>query len=537
MHNVSSTSRVWRSLRALRSRGQKNGRNDVVHSIKSCAYEDLPVASKNERHADLHVGEKHELEADALPGVSEDEGLTEHPATDTSHAYVFTYLSNAAALAMDASRDNLLGDRNRAEPPAPDKPLDNGPENYRLAAYPATDTFYDELIARWPAITCSELGSTRIRLVKISPGPPGSTIEFKVNICFLAQAPGYAAVSYTWGSSLGFREILIEGRPYSVPKNLWRFLDQARKLVDEKHLAGWLWIDALSIDQSNPREKLDQVGIISSIFGKSERVIVWLGPPYDNSDLALAAICPDNATRSRREPKTLAGPVWSGVHGLCERPYWRRLWVYQELRSAQYPHLMCGNKLVPLRDFQEYLFDTAAHRLEDKLETLRGSSAGKMLSLVREPAKTSLWSLIQKTRHLRCTDPRDKAYAIHNIARTDHHVHLRIQADYTVTVPVLLNRILENACATEPPTSLRKAAKLCMEIERLFGQPLNSIFVIKDLVQFSQHMSPLEQLSSGGKHPDLRLQELLSAWCHSYSQFLILQLVYPPRKQRGTTRY
>jgi hypothetical protein len=265
--------------------------------------------------------------------------------------------------------------------------LDEVLEDYSFAEYPATDAFSDESIARWPAVTCSGLGSERIRLVKITPGPPGSTIEFEVSTCFLDQAPSYAAISYAWGSPSGFHEILVRGELHSVPKNLWRFLDQARRLPGLDSLAGWLWIDALSINQSDPREKLDQVGIIPSIFGKADRVIVWLGPNYANGDHALAALYANTTTRPKRCPRTLAGPVWSGIHSLCERPYWRRLWVYQELQSAQRAVLFCGHKLVPLRNFQEYMFDTAAPRLEDKFGVLRKAQREECFVWFKNPQR------------------------------------------------------------------------------------------------------------------------------------------------------
>lgn len=63
---------------------------------------------------------------------------------------------------------------------------------------------------------------------------------------------------------------------------------------------------------------------------------------------------------------------------------------------------------------------------------------------------------LEASAHLRCIDPRDKAYAIHNIAWYGNH---GIQADYTITIPVLLNKILANAWDSEPPGSLRHVAE------------------------------------------------------------------------------
>jgi hypothetical protein len=416
-------------------------------------------------------------------------------------------------------------------------PSDEVLEYYNLAECPAADTFYDESIARWPAMTCSELGAKRIRLIKIMPGPPCSTIRCRVSRCFLDQAPSYTAVSYTWGSPLGFREILIDGQPRSVTKNIWRFLDQARRLHSSNRLTGWLWIDALSIDQLDPREKQQQVGILSSIFKTAERVVVWLGPAYKNSDRALAALRPNSTKRPRRDSRTLAGPMWSAVHGLCERPYWRRLWVYQELKFAASVELMCGNKLLPIRDFQDYFSSAATNRSEDEFEILRKSSAGMMLSLVKDPSELGILSLIRKTQHLCCADKRDKAYAILDVARIPDP---KIEADYTITIPVLLNCILEATLETEPVVyyglkgERREVEKTpdmydvvdrCVELEKLFGEPLTSMFVTKDPLDFSRHIDPYGVCRYEGHSEDLKLGELLSKWSEFYSHKSIQKLV------------
>jgi hypothetical protein len=388
-------------------------------------------------------------------------------------------------------------------------------EDSSLAEYPATDTFSDESIARWPAVTCSELGSRRIRLVKITPGPPSSTIRCEVRTCFLNQAPSYTAVSYTLGSPLDFREILIEGRTHSVPKNLWRFMDQARMPPDSDCLIEWLWIDALSIDQSDLQEKLDQVGIIASIFTRARRVLVWLGPSYGNSDLALTVVYSNGTRGTQRDSRTLAGPAWSALHSLCERPYWRRLWVYQELKSAPRAELMCGDLLVPVRVFREYLLNAAAHRLKDKIKILKRSSAGRMLRLVQSRTDPSLWTLMRRTRHLRCADLRDKAYATHNMARPGKQ---RLEADYTIAVPVLLNRILKYHHGVHPPLTLEEVGHQCTELEAPLRVPHNSMFEIEGRPWKSgRRKNPIEQFDAGGGTDDPRLKRFLAEWCAFYS--------------------
>jgi hypothetical protein len=187
---------------------------------------------------------------------------------------------------------------------------------------------------------------------------------------------------------------------------------------------------------------------------------------------------------------------------------------------------MCGNKLFSLRDFQDYMFEKAARRLEEKLEIIRKTSAGMMLRLIEDPAKTSLWSLIKETSHLHCVDPRDKAYAVLNIAQTGSQ---GMAADYTVTLPVLLNRILRTMHDSLPqsPQTLLQVAKQCAELERTFGEPVNSMFTTNGSMDSYPHGSPLEQLARQGCHPDLRVQQQMSEWCDFYSHFRVRGLVIP----------
>jgi hypothetical protein len=118
-----------------------------------------------------------------------------------------------------------------------------------FAQYPATDAFSDGSIARGPAVTCSELGSERIRLVKIFPGPPGSTIECEAITCFLDQAPSYTAVSYTWGVFFGFSQNLHRRlSPYRTKEPLEVLASSQRTYPFEP--LDWLALDRCLIHSS-----------------------------------------------------------------------------------------------------------------------------------------------------------------------------------------------------------------------------------------------------------------------------------------------
>lgn len=108
--------------------------------------------------------------------------------------------------------------------------------------WPAADTFTDGSIARRTVQTCSELGSQRIRLIKIRPGRANHMIECETKVCFLSEAGHYNALSYAWGSPVRRCQIVVDEQPRLVTVNLWRFLQQARNLANRfsGRFSGWL---------------------------------------------------------------------------------------------------------------------------------------------------------------------------------------------------------------------------------------------------------------------------------------------------------
>lgn len=87
---------------------------------------------------------------------------------------------------------------------------------------------------------------------------------------------------------------------------------------------------------------------MSQVYTNASAVYIWLGRESDDSDLAMEYI-------TRQESKELKTkgiryrPLWSKQEGkalveLCERPYWRRMWIIQEVISARNIITFCGTK-------------------------------------------------------------------------------------------------------------------------------------------------------------------------------------------------
>jgi len=367
------------------------------------------------------------------------------------------------------------------------------------ARWPASDLFVDGIFggtqhADTRLCQRASPGGGHVRLVRIlSSARPNGAISCETCISSLTAGKPYTAVSYTWGSQLTHRPIILDGHRRLVTENLWRFLNHVVRLGRDFPGSGWLWIDALSIDQRSPRERAYQVGIMANIFGGAERVFVWLGPAYNNSHEAMKALSA-SVIRLQRDDAPLL--PWtelaeSAFVGLCERPYWRRTWVFQELRAGQNLHLMCGNDVVPCgtvhsklwRFFRDFLsYDHAGERLarhDCAAEAVRCSPAWNMIKNVSltkvSRVQTSLWTLLLSTRDLHCTDPRDRVYSLLSTTTSGHQ---GIRADYEVSVPRLLNIILRNWHSDLRPSSLQQVSEQCRLLADIFRVGRESIFTL-----------------------------------------------------------
>ena len=419
------------------------------------------------------------------------------------------------------------------------------------ARWPASDLFVDDAFEggqHADTRLCQQAspGGDHVRLVRIlSSARPNGAICCETCISSLTAGKPYTAVSYTWGSQLTHRPIILDGCRRLVTENLWRFLNHAVRLGRDFPGSGWIWIDALSIDQRSPRERAYQVGIMANLFGGAERVLVWLGPAYNNSHEAMKALSA-SVIRLQRDDAPLL--PWtelaeSAFVGLCERPYWRRTWVFQELRAGQNLHLMCGNDVVPCgtvpselwRFFRDFLsYDHAGERLarhDCAAEAVRCSPAWNMIKNVSltkvNRVQTSLWTLLLSTRDLHCTDPRDRVYSLLSTTTSGHQ---GIRADYEVSVPRSLNIILRNWHSDLRPSSPQQVSEQCRLLADIFRVDRNLMYTLSspDLSETSYYPDHLQEFEWKPEN-----YETVRIWADFYNHKHVCRLLQAATDTRG----
>jgi hypothetical protein len=125
-----------------------------------------------------------------------------------------------------------------------------------------------------------------LRLVTLLPAPTkDAPIECTLSIISLEdQNTQYEALSYEWGDPNGPQyEILLDGQPFTVRRNLW----QALRCLRTEYSARTLWVDAVCINQEDVFERNHQVGMMGSIYNCASSVRVWLGEKGNNSRDAI----------------------------------------------------------------------------------------------------------------------------------------------------------------------------------------------------------------------------------------------------------
>ena len=191
-----------------------------------------------------------------------------------------------------------------------------------------------------------DFSCNQIRLFELHPLVSSSNISGSFHCVDISTAPEYTALSYTWGKGSASSTIEVHGHgAIDVRENLFEFLQQQARGASQPKL---FWIDAICINQSNVHERNHQVNLMKRIYAEAKQVYVWLGKEANNSDLAM-----DYVSLKGKGPLVERGPgyarLWSKKEGralveLFERPYWRRMWIIQEIIHAGRLTVCCGNK-------------------------------------------------------------------------------------------------------------------------------------------------------------------------------------------------
>lgn len=140
----------------------------------------------------------------------------------------------------------------------------------------------------------------------------------------------YTALSYVWGSGIDeneettFRTIFLDDKPYNITTNFHAALINLR---DPKKPFR-LWADSLCINQGpgGEEEKARQVAMMGRIYEIADHTVIYLGAPDPSIDI-----------EDKFYPILRAGDILG-------KPWFRRIWVFQELVFSRDPWVQIGKQ-------------------------------------------------------------------------------------------------------------------------------------------------------------------------------------------------
>jgi hypothetical protein len=255
----------------------------------------------------------------------------------------------------------------------------------------------------------------------------------------------FEALSYCWGSKNNQGQIFINGTLTPVQKSAEDALRRLRELP-ESACGMKYWIDSICIDQEDVSERNDQMKMMHEVYGKAYSVIGWLGEAGDESDAAINIITIPTSTFWPTPRKSDLLPLLS----LLSRPYWRRVWIVQELALNHHATtFVCGDRAFSRAQMLMTLeFCVDFYSDMDKLES-KSSGTDSVLTarnicthcqnLLRIEKKsdgfTTIIDALRLSQGGQATDDRDRIYGIRSLF--DSALKQGIVADYRLPVEAM----------------------------------------------------------------------------------------------------
>lgn len=308
--------------------------------------------------------------------------------------------------------------------------------------------------------------SRSIRLLHIDDGHRDDPIRASFEEVELDISLSYHALSYTWGSGEAVESIHIQDNVLSVLPNLF---DALKKLRANRYTP--IWIDRICINQGDDDEKTSQVMLMRDIYRSAKLVLVDLGGDLgpDGVKTIVNLVGDFQGTRSASTGgfkydfyemnfhaerlckyglPARTDPSWDVLGKFLVQPWFSRIWVLQEVVLAADFVVYCGWARIERTTFLGMLATITLYKLDrfitgwNDSDLTHSKHRGVLIDRYRSAwnpdsagnleLKPPLLELVVNNRFAKCSDPRDRIFALLGIscgtALSD------LPPDYTETV-------------------------------------------------------------------------------------------------------
>ncbi|TGJ83455.1 hypothetical protein E0Z10_g5282 [Xylaria hypoxylon] len=294
-----------------------------------------------------------------------------------------------------------------------------------------------------------DLNSSAFRLVRLLKGTTYNGIECElIHTTLDENVIPYEAVSYTWDTSVRPLSIKIQGQRFPVTSSLWHLLESIRQIEEDRYL----WIDAIAINQDDDLERGHQVQRMQNIYSGAERVLFYLGVETTSISILMESLlalqrhvsgvhwAPDDkrwktaweAVQNKLQTRyghTTKDVQRQGLQELLERPWFRRVWVLQEVANARRALICCGMTSIRVQIFAmaPMFLGVDLNNHVAAIFELMPTFLGRIM---RKPRDGDFLSVLLDFRWSQAAEPRDKIFALLGVCK-DHDVGKGIITDYT----------------------------------------------------------------------------------------------------------
>jgi Heterokaryon incompatibility protein (HET) len=296
---------------------------------------------------------------------------------------------------------------------------------------------------RMPKYSYKQLrDASHVRLLSLSPGDDGTELRAVIHHTSLDSAKQYNALSYVWRPKVATHHLRTPDEAthhlrtpdgsIDLTASLYSALQRLRDENDEI----MLWVDAICINQNDNKEKAMQIRLMSRIFNTASCVIAYLGEEQCQSSLALTTLMQIkiNSANPKKWPDSrVPAPlswgggyippardtVWEPIVEFFARPWFRRVWIIQEIIVAAKVKVVCGEWTIDWNDLFSAI-EVCDHEIKiagDDFRFLDEKFAHfRILATFREwQARRTCWglfSLLESFRYAEATLQRDRLFAL-----------------------------------------------------------------------------------------------------------------------------
>jgi hypothetical protein len=305
--------------------------------------------------------------------------------------------------------------------------------------------------------------SKQIRLLTVASGDDSSEISCTVTVVSLTATPPpqYEALSYCWGDMKDTRTITLRHPEHQGGQVQQQFtvtanLASALRRIRHRDRDRILWIDAICINQNDVLERGHQVSFMRSVYKSAERTLIWLGENDSTVHMAMELIVaivrkmmhldqpdrpelnaefagsvaheisdhfrdmnnPGNLVSQSADLPPLESGSWNALARFLSRPWFRRVWVIQEVAVSHRATAYCGGhemEWVAIEFASAWLSrnnilmqtgEEGFRWADNVMFMMRFANPEAMTRLLPNPLPL-LWMI----RDYDATDPRDKVFA------------------------------------------------------------------------------------------------------------------------------